>query len=167
MKRLFIDMDGCIAQFHAKQNYLEEMYEEEFFKKLDPYSRIIFALQDFEKKHPEVQMCILSAYPNSPFAKKEKIEWLDKYFPIKNRIFLEAGKNKSEYICDLSKDDYLLDDYTKNLLEWERAGGKGIKVKNELNCKSGVWKGARVDLFDIPADITQQIEEILGIKGSL
>lgn len=163
MKRVFIDMDGSVARFHAKQNYLEEMYEETFFRNLDPYARIVAAIKKFAQKHPEVELCILSAYPLSSFAEKEKNEWLDEFLPIKERIFLKAGDKKSDYIPEISKDDYLLDDYTKNLLEWTDAGGTGIKVKNELNCRSGIWKGEKVDVFNSSDEIVQDLERILGL----
>lgn len=164
MKRLFIDMDGCIARFYAKENCLEEMYEKNFFRTLDPYKRMISALLKFSSLHSDVEFCILSAYPHSPFAKEEKEEWLNEFFPVEKRIFMEAGQNKSSFIPDISKNDFLLDDHTKNLLEWEEAGGTGIKVKNELNCKRGTWKGNKVDGFDSVEEIVGELEKILGVK---
>lgn len=161
MKRLFIDMDGCIARFYAAENYLEEMFEKDFFRTLDPYTRMILALRKFSEFHPDVILCILSACPLSSFAKGEKEEWLDAFFPVKNRIFLEAGENKASFIPDISKDDFLLDDHTRNLLEWEEAGGTGIKVKNELNCKKGTWKGFIVDSFCSPEKIVEELEKML------
>lgn len=164
MKRLFIDMDGCVARFYAEQNYLEEMYEKGFFKRLRPYAKMILSLKKFAQRHPEVELCILSAYPSNSYAEEEKNEWLDIYFPIKKRIFMNVGKSKSSCIPDISKDDFLLDDHTKNLVEWENAGGTGIKVRNEINCKNGTWKGEIIIAFDNSEEIVKKLEMVLGLE---
>jgi len=38
-KRLFVDMDGTLAKFHDVANYLEHMYEEDFFGELCAYAK--------------------------------------------------------------------------------------------------------------------------------
>lgn len=165
MKRLFVDMDGCVARFYDEQNYLEAMYEEGFFEGLGVYNRMVSGLNRFMKKHPEVPVCIISAFPQeSPFAKGEKNEWLDDFFPIKDRIFMFAGEDKSKYVPDISCDDYLLDDHTPNLLKWETAGGAGIKVKNGINCRTKKWTGSLMDVDDSPDEIASQLEELLGLN---
>lgn len=162
MKKLYIDMDGSIAQFYESEQCLEAMYEEGFFRNLKPYSRIISALNLYVERNPETEVCILSAFPSSSFAKEEKEEWLNKFFPVSDRIFLEAGKNKAEVVGKVTENDFLLDDYTRNLLEWTEAGGKGIKVRNELNCLSGVWAGDTVSCFDDAETTAKKLEEIIG-----
>ena len=162
-KRLFIDMDGTIARFYESKQCVEEMCEEGFFRNLGVYRRVVLALKKFAKKHPEVQLIVLSATPASAFAEKEKNEWLDEHLSFPNRLFTEIGVSKASYISDISKNDFLLDDYTKNLREWTTAGGIGIKVRNELNCKRGTWDGKRISAFDPSDAIVADLEDALGI----
>lgn len=161
-KRLFIDMDGTVAQFYESQKCLEEMWSKGYFRNLKPYKRMVAALKRFIKKHPDVETFILSAYV-SPLSEAEKVEWLDELFPIpaENRILIPAGVNKAEVVGEITENDFLLDDYTKNLLDWTAAGGTGIKVRNELNCKNGTWKGHRVSCYDAPDGILVDLEEII------
>ena len=35
----------------------------------------------------------------------------------------------------------MIDDHTKNLLDWKGAGGTGIKFLNGINHIKGVWQG--------------------------
>lgn len=163
-KRLFIDMDGTVARFYESKHCVEEMCEKGFFRNLGVYKRIVLAIKKFAKKHPDVEMHILSATPSSPFSEKEKNEWLDEHLPFPARIFTEIGRSKAEYIPDLSANDFLLDDYTKNLQEWTEAGGIGIKVRNELNCKRGKWTGNRISAFDSSDAIVADLEDALGLN---
>ena len=161
MKRLFLDMDGCLARFYEEKNYLDRMCKKGFFKNLKPYSEMLEALEIYSYYSPDVELYILSACPDSEFAKEEKNEWLAENFPVKNRIFMRAGENKASFVPDISRDDYLLDDHTKNLFEWEAAGGTGIKVKNEVNCKNGTWKGAVINGLETSEEILEKLEEII------
>lgn len=165
MKRLFIDMDGTVAQFYESKRCLEEMGEEGFFKNLKSYKRMVAAIKRFAKKHPEVKLCILSAFPlNHLTAEREKGEWVDEHMPFipaENRIFLAVGKSKADVVGEITKDDYLLDDYTKNLEDWTSNGGTGIKVRNEINCQNGTWRGNRVSCYDAPEGIFVDLEEII------
>lgn len=164
-KRLFVDMDGTIARFYESEHCMEEMLEPGFFRNLKPYRRVVNALKDFKEKHPEVQMFILSACVTDVSA-VEKDEWLDEYFPIdpKNRIFIKVGERKSDFAPGgIGADDYLIDDYTKMLTEWEAAGGNGIKIRNELNCANGTWKGNKICAFDLQNEIEEMLEKILEI----
>ena len=44
----------------------------------------------------------------------------------------------------VSKFDYLIDDYTKNLFDWNDAGGVAIKFLNGINNNSKQWQGLNV-----------------------
>ena len=155
-------MDGCLARFYAEENYLDKMFKRGFFKKLEPYSEMIAALEELSFYSPDIELYILSACPDSLFAEKEKDEWLLENFPVKKKIFMKAGENKASFVPDISRDDYLLDDHTKNLFDWEEAGGTGIKVKNEVNCKNGTWKGFVVNGLEPSDKILEKLEKILG-----
>ena len=147
--RLYVDMDGTIARFHDVVKWLERMYERGFFLELHPFYSVVEAIRTLIKEGV-VEVYVLSSCITE-YSKTEKAEWLKKYLPeIKeeNYIFVNVGDNKAKCIGHpLTKYDVLLDDYNLNLEEWQEAGGKSIKLVNNINDKGLFgprWVGARV-----------------------
>lgn len=139
--RLFVDMDGTLAEFKYV-NYQEQLFEEGYYANLRPHKNVLEAVRSLIN-NSDIEVFILSAYlTDSKYALNEKNEWLDKYLPeIKNnhRIFVPCGTDKKAAISNLTDKDFLLDDYTVNLLDWTPPG-KGIKLINNLNHTKGTWK---------------------------
>lgn len=149
MIKLFVDMDGVVANWRASSSY-EELFERDYFFNLAPESTLIYVLKRIydEKDGKDIQMFILSKYPEeSRFARNDKERWLDKYMPwlpVDRRIFVPDEQSKSKTVISrwnspLTTDFVLLDDYSENLREWEAAGGKGIKFANGINGTKGTW----------------------------
>ena len=140
--RIFVDMDGTIARFYEADDCLEKMYEKGFFANLRPYEKIIKMLEKLNEKGYEIY--ILSACVSTQ-CKIEKHTWLNKYLPWiddAHRIFILCGMNKAQYITDKCYNDarvnILIDDYSRNLDEWNEAFGRhgiAIKAVNEINNK--------------------------------
>lgn len=145
MKRIFLDLDGTLARFNVR-NAIERFDKEiGFFTKLLAYKGIEvvneLALTD--------QLFIISASPNEQ-ADNDKMVWLEKYLPNvkqENITLCRLGQNKaqiiqSKYNITINEECLLLDDYTKNLIEWESFGGKGIKRLTTVSDNSRkLWKG--------------------------
>ena len=181
-KRLYIDIDGTLARFHdVDKHFIEAMWQEGFYRDLKPFENMVEGAALFTRLHPEIDVYILSAVleTDPPFAEKEKNEWLQKYLPEvdqDHRIFTKAGHDKTEYIQDLSQNDYLLDDYNRNLREFEAAGANAIKFKNDINHrgegayggeKGALWTGKMVSYDSPPETICSQLEEFLGLSRSI
>lgn len=167
MKRLFIDMDGTLATFNQIDK-IESLYEEGYFYNLKPYENVIKAVKDIIKENKEIDVYILSAYlSDSDYALKEKNAWLDKYLPEitkKKRLFLPCGENKKNYIPNgVTNNDYLLDDYTKNLFDFDPPG-IGIKLLNNINHTKGTWLSNKIRFDRTGEDIKNCIEDIV-IRG--
>ncbi len=142
--RLFVDMDGTLAEFKPVDT-LEKLYEEGYFLNLNPLENVVNSIKEMMRLYPEKEVYIMSAVlSDSPFAIKEKNEWLDRYLPEidqNHRIFTPCGEDKLSYVPGGAKEtDYLLDDYTKNLIGWEPPA-RGIKLLNGINHTNGTWKG--------------------------
>jgi 5'(3')-deoxyribonucleotidase len=160
--RVFIDMDGTLARFHAENNYLERMYEPSFFASLAPYENAVdTAAKLAEGGEAEVFVIssVIEGYPPGDCA-EQKHAWLDKHLPMidrAHRIFPPMGANKTEYVTGgVRADDVLVDDYNKNLEEWESAGGTSVKFVNDINDRGLVgkrWEGERV-YYDVSAEDT-------------
>lgn len=162
--RLFIDMDGTIAEFKAVDT-LERLYEKNYFFNLKPNQNVITAINLFMVQNPDVEVYILSAVlTDSKYALAEKNAWLDKHLPAikeKDRIFVPCGSDKGAAIRGgITDKDYLLDDYTINLNSWDPPA-KGIKLYNSINGTKGTWKKNRISHLRAPGDIASCIKRIM------
>lgn len=178
-KRLYLDMDGTLARFHdVDKTFIEAMWQQGFYVGLQPFEHMVDAVRLFMEKHPDVEVYVLSAVLDTdpPFVVDEKNAWLDQYLPeipAERRIFTRAGHNKAEYIGQIGPDDFLLDDYNKNLREFEASGGRSVKFRNDVNHqgkgayggeKGPLWSGPMVSYDSSPADIANQLGNIMGLE---
>lgn len=143
MARYFIDMDGTLAKWN-RVDYFERLYEEGYYKNLLPMNNVVEAVRKLIDEGEDVYS--LSAYlTDSKYALDEKNEWLNEHLPEidhKHRIFVPYGADKSQFIENgINENDYLLDDYTQNLLQWEQSNGTGVKLLNDINHTKGTWQG--------------------------
>ncbi len=169
-KRLFVDMDGTLARFHDEAQYLERMFEKDFFRNLKPFEEIVEGIKTFKDNNPDVEVFILSAAVSGepPYCRSEKHAWLDEHLPCidrDHRIFTRVGEPKSKYIPGgISLNDFLLDDYNVGLEQWVADGGRAIKAKNNINHKGlngELWRGSLVDILQKPQDICDALEKEL------
>ena len=81
------------------------------------------------------------------------MKWIKKYLyniPKENICFCRIGENKAEIIKNklnitIDKTCYLLDDYTKNLNQWENFGGIGIKrITKVADNSRRLWRGLTI-----------------------
>lgn len=151
MKRIFIDLDGTVARFNVRNALKRFDNEVGFFARLRAYKGI----DKVNELAKGGNVYIISASPNDQ-ADRDKMEWIQKYLnnvPMDNITLCRIGENKarvieSKYNLTIDKDCLLLDDYTKNLIEWESNGGKGIKrITSVADNSRKLWKG--VELKDL------------------
>ena len=139
--------------------------ETDFFEKLKPFSNLLSALCLIGLHYNElVELYSLSIVYGEPdksnVSVQGKNKWADCHMPFvvpSHRIYVKSGVSKTAYIKGgISKNDILLDDYTANLRDWEDHGGHGIKIRNNINCKNGIWKGQIIyNQDDIPVIISK------------
>lgn len=155
-KVLLVDMDGTLADltgavldsdgnFHLTA-MLEILKNEQTFINLKPFNNMVDAIRMIIVNHPEIEVKILSTAQKDdpPGIPRQKNIWLDKVLPEldkKNRLFVapEVSKNKILESIGSDKEVYLIDDYNKNLVEFEEKGGHSIKCRNYYN---GQGRGA-------------------------
>ncbi len=166
-KRLFLDMDGMLAEYRtfvSEEQYLQEGY----YISLSPHINVIEAIKKVIETEPNIEVFTLSAYYNVPgaIAVQEKNAWLDKWLPevdINHRIYTECGKPKQDFIPGgIDENDYLMDDYTKNLEMWEDGNGKGIKLLNGINSRVGKWDGPKISYKKSADEIAKSIIDVIN-----
>ena len=158
--RLFVDMDGTLAEFR-KVTALEELYERGYFSGLRPQENVVTAIRRLARD-PSVQVYVLSAVLfDSHYALDEKNSWLDRYLPElgrEQRIFVPCGESKALYISSyLCPEDILLDDYTVNLEDSRMHGGTCVKLLNGINHTRRSWDGARLSKARLPGQLADAL----------
>lgn len=148
MINLFLDLDGTLAKFNSKRNALKRFDNEKgFFANLKPYKYIEFVNELANNKN--VNVFIISATPNEQ-ADQDKLIWIEKHLnniKKENICFSRIGENKAKVIKDklnitIDKTCLLLDDYTKNLIEWQNLNGIGIKrITSLADNSTKKWQG--------------------------
>ena len=162
-KRLFVDMDGVLAVFNNNISSTEELYAKGYFRDLKPQTNVVEAVKKLIADN-KMEVYILSAYlADSEYALKEKNEWLDEFLPElkkENRMFVTCTQDKKEAIKDLDDNDFLLDDYTHNLLLWQPPA-RGIKLLNDINHTKGSWMHDRINYNRNADDLAAAITDVV------
>lgn len=148
MIKIFLDLDGTIARFNVRNALQRFENEIGFFRNLKPYVNIS-SINNLAKSG---NVYIISASPNLR-CDLEKIAWVQEHLPnvpLKNILVCRIGENKAEKIkkelgVDINEETYLVDDYTKNLVDWEMAGGVGVKRLTKVADNSTKkWRGLTI-----------------------
>lgn len=143
-KTVYIDYDGVIAYF-LKDKSLEEVAAPGYTLSVPVVESFCTALKMLmeDEALSMYDFRLLSAILNDR-AGQDKAQMLTKHFGAdfaKKSVFVKYGDSKAPYA---EGGNVLLDDFSKNLHEWESNGGIGIKVYNGINCNNGTWRGYSV-----------------------
>ena len=165
--KLYLDLDGTLTVW-KKCDSLEELYRKGYFSSLPAHTNVVEGVKILMREHPEITTYTLSAtFADAKYAIPDKERWISQNLPEvpkERRLYTPCGAPKSPFVVpDYSGEEVrqvLLDDYTKNLVDWKASGYVGIKLINDINHTSGAWKGPFVDFSWSPEEIAQKIAEI-------
>lgn len=157
---IYFDMDGVLSDFargvkellHLEprdQEHSTAESDEELFGAMRSYPHFYDSLEPipgsieiFEELYAEYgDRCrILSGIPKPRrgivTAAEDKNSWVRRYLPEGVIVHTVSRAEKKDFVHD--RNDILIDDYTKNISEWETAGGTGVhctsseELKNKL-----------------------------------
>lgn len=160
MKKIFLDLDGTLAKFNVPNALNRFDKEIGFFARLKPYKGI----GEIDRLAQSGNVYIISASPNLT-ADLDKMQWVQKYIPniqYNNIVICRIGENKANAIkrklgISIDNECYLLDDYTKNLMEWEQAGGRGIKrLTSVADNSTRKWQGLELAELELLGKILEE-----------
>jgi len=148
MKHLFIDMDGTILPivgFNGKIT-IENWDIDGLFNRNEPIYENIEAIEQMFARE-DYTYHILSAVPTVR-AIREKEEWLNQYYPLGNRHYVEFQRQtKGSFIYQYcrqnninTEDCTLVDDELHNLIDVEKYGVKAIHISYVLSEKNAKTK---------------------------
>ena len=154
-RKIFVDMDDCLADFSITEKNSLERYKTErgFFLNLAPTCFTTWvALRKLQMMGYE--LFVLTHSPNEQ-ANKEKMMWIERHYPriFKSIICTLPNVPKSEYV----KNNILIDNWNGNLVDVEKNGGIAIKTQFH-NKGSESWEGYKVRNYFY--EIIPIIEEI-------
>ena len=125
--KIYVDMDGVIADFNGAKNAVERFEnEEKFFYRLKPLKNNVKFLKKIEKRF---DVTILSKSPNMR-THQDKLKWLKKYGIKSPAILIPNSMSKNDFVNE-NEMNILFDDYGKNCREFDKVG-KGVKVVDSL-----------------------------------
>ena len=175
MKKFFFDMDGVLAEY--KKNADPTDFEKRgYFRNLAPERNMLDALNMLLEDADAlgISICVLTkVYPTRfRYSVREKQEWRQEYMPdlFDSEFVMVNGEEeeKSEVIAamlgaGLNKDYFLIDDFNRNLYEWQEAGGTPVKYVNGINDTHRSFIGTRLDHTMSSEEIYRAILEMAGV----
>ena len=140
---IYCDMDGVLCNFmkaadyaaggsfvttDSKERWMKINQTRGFWENLEWMAGAKRLYQKIMKYNPY----ILSAYSGrDPTSRNGKMKWLAKNTDFKkSNILLVMRSQKQKYAMTNGKPNVLIDDYIKNIKEWESKGGIGVHHTN-------------------------------------
>lgn len=148
-KNYYFDMDGVVARYQREaytgENPIWLRKNQHYFKDLEPDRKMLEVIDRVHQRsrYTGEHIYLLTSIPmngaifNEHF--HDKISWAKTWFPYLDiddiLISVTSKRDAVEYIQNhqLSENDILIDDYNKNLFDWQHNGGISIKYCNGLN----------------------------------
>lgn len=162
MNKLYFDMDGTLMQFVDCKD--GDWNLPGFFINQIPYWAMCAAVNKMAYEYPD-NCFVLTATPATAEARLEKLAVCSVNIPnmrIGNIISSPLGQPKSSVFSDGVKSNMILiDDFTRNILDWSRAGGTAAKCITPRNNHTHKWEGHFISAVDSPCAIYNTLRHLL------
>ena len=162
---IFFDMDGVIADWDNEASFEDTFRPRYFLDRTVAWKVRELVNLLIEKGYP---VAFLSAVYMEGTARDDKDTWLNRLgFKDVPKFFVPYGDTKAHYV-QASPKNILIDDFTKNLIEWEEAGFTGIKYYNQFNGTRHQWNGYSIShkmSVDKMATIVMAVADSLETKN--
>ncbi len=159
MRHYFFDADGVLFRYerHAYAG-LKPLYiqpNKHYFRDLKPDLKMLNLIQKLTlHKKSSDEIYILTSVPNNELTINEHrsdkkfsfAKWYPSVKPCNIIISVIPKPDAAQHTIGtrLSSHDILIDDYNKNLNDWQSAGGTGIKYCNGINTPA-TFSGTKIN----------------------
>ena len=166
---IFIDFDGSLKEWNEHAGPDIWMQAKYVWSCID-MPNMVEAVKILIKKGLEVRFLSATVSPAASIEKKACLKKMFEGVELKEYMFIFTpyGQSKTDFVNP--RGNILLDDYSINCMEWEQAGGRAIKVRNNCNGKNGKWRGISVSYKQTPESIAELITALAittDIKGGV
>ncbi len=164
---IYLDLDGTCNKFEyvGPDKYSDPNY----YRTRPVQEQFVNGLKKLSEQNKYTFYVVSSKLQGDGFA-EAKNDWSEKYLPFvkpENRIYVEYGQSKLEGIKKHLKSQgksevkgIMLDDYTKNLWEFNGSDILPVKVLNGINDTHKSWTGIRVTAYGEPDAISYTLDAI-------
>lgn len=157
-------MDGVVARYRTMDEIktIDAIYRKGYFFNLPEMHGMTRAATFLMEEGFDIHI-LSSVLPpgKNPYALDEKNRWLDRYLPVpsENRHFVwyEEGMSGKGVFAS-GECDILIDDDVVNLLSWQNAGGRAIRLVNEINLKT-YWGGTNIYYENDPRTMYKEVKK--------
>jgi len=144
--KIYCDLDGVLADFEAGYRRInngtipdrEGKQDEDFYKPVmdtENFWRDLPLMPDAERligflmslEHVEVEILTSPSKLDWKRASKEKRIWVDKHYSPDTAVHFRRSRDKPEFA---HKRSILIDDWEKNTIRWQDAGGIAVRHEN-------------------------------------
>lgn len=134
---IYFDIDGVLGYFYADARgliYPDEVLDPQthYFRSIAPHDFMVALAKKLTEQGYDV--CVISAADNNTI--RDKYEWLQEHCPFikdENIFFCPLGADKSHFVKDNASISILIDDFSKNLEQWQGIPVKAINSINSLD----------------------------------
>ncbi len=164
---IYLDLDGTCNVFeYAGPNKLTDP---DYYRNRPAQQEFVDGLKELSKDGRYTFYVVSSKLKGDEFA-KAKDDWSEMNLPFvkpENRIYVDYGESKLEGIKKHLKKQgkevgkgMMLDDYTKNLWEFNGSDILPVKVLNGINDTHRSWTGLRIPAYGEPSAISYTLDAI-------
>lgn len=159
--KILFDVDGTLALWNLAATE-EQIHDPKYYLTQTPDMPLINVARSL-LNDPDIEVGVISKVFDDHIA-QVKVKWLQKYNldGIKH-IFVPYEERKDAYIPS-DGIFILIDDYTRNLVEWEKAGHTAIKYRTSVNGNHGTWKGPSINQKMTEQEMLEVIYRIIDNK---
>lgn len=137
---VYFDLDGTLAKWYpdGRGLTLNEMIDpaNHYFRDLEPIVTMLHLARRLQESGMDV--CVISAAYKDTI--RDKWQWIKEnlgFLPEENIFFCPIGADKNNFVKGNAQISILIDDYNKNLNEWN---GIAVKALNGINSHQSVFE---------------------------
>lgn len=167
---IYFDMDGTLGKWYSdRRGFTEDqMFDPatHYFLNIEPLPLTVAVMERLHELSQSGELnadvAVISCAGQTTI--RDKWNWLKQHCPFLPEdaiFFAPLGKEKADFVKGNAEVSILVDDYNKNLADWEvKSAGRGVKALNGVNTESDLYPNLNGTIM-MPSE--EQVEEQVQI----